>query len=137
VWLFPSRNDDGNVSETVVEVSTARSSAIEAAKLLQDRGSNRITDASKPGGSELSAPSIFAIRDGDDAAGARCILPSDEPRHDPRVAKAVVNGVARRAPRDAHAYESSRAPVIASQEEIALAEQLRLELERKYLNEPR
>jgi len=115
----------------------ARSCAIEAAKLLQDRGSNRITDGAKPGGPEVSAPFIFAIRDGDDTAGARRIMPSDERRHDPRVADAAVNGVARRAPRDAHANESSRAPVIASQEEIALAEQLRFELERKYLNEPR
>ena len=115
----------------------ARSGAIEAAKLLQGRGSNRITDASKPGGPELSAPSIFAIRNGDDAAGARRIMPSEGPRHDPRVVDAAVNGPARRVPRDGHVDESSRAPVVASPEEIALAEQLRLELERKYLNEPR
>ena len=36
-----------------------------------------------------------------------------------------------------HVDESLRAPVVASQEEIVLAEQLRLELKRKYLNEPR
>src|SRR5439155_17031306 len=76
VWLFLSRNDDGNASETGVKVAMARRGAIEAAKLLQDRGSNRITDASNPGGPELSEPSIFAIRDGDDAAGARRNMPS-------------------------------------------------------------
>jgi hypothetical protein len=137
VWLFLSRNDDGNVSETVAKSSTARRSAIEAANLLQDRGSTRITDASKPGGLVPSPPSIFVIADGDDAAGARRMMRSEEPRHDPRVADAAINGLARRVPRDVRADESSRASVVASPEEIALAQQLRLELERKYLNEPR
>jgi hypothetical protein len=64
------------------------------------------------------------------------MMPIEEPRQDPRPVDAAVNAVARRAPRGAHADESLRAPVVASQEEIVLAERLRLELERKYLSEP-
>ena len=51
--------------------------------------------------------------------------------------QAAVNQAARGATHGVHVDESLRAPVVASQEEIVLAEQLRLELKRKYLNEPR
>jgi hypothetical protein len=103
---------------------------------LQDRGSNPVAEPSEAGGSRGSAPSIVAIGDGDGAAGARGTMPVEEPRQDPRAVGAAVNGVAHGATRGAHADESLRAPVVASQEEIVLAEQLRLELKRKYLNWP-
>jgi len=65
-------------------------------------------------------------------------MPVEEPRHEPRaLGGAGVNGVTPAATRGVHANESLRAPVVASQEEIVLAEQLRLELKRKYLNESR
>jgi hypothetical protein len=84
-----------------------------------------------------TAPSDVAIANGDGAGGARRTMPVEEPRHDPRALGAGVNGVTPAATRGVHANESLRAPVVASQEEIVLAEQLRLELKRKYLNEPR
>src|SRR5207249_4580904 len=92
---------------------------IDAEKPLRNHGSNLVAEASIAGGS-----------------GSGGTTPVEEPRQDSRAVDAAVNWVARRAPRGAHADESLRAPVVASQEEIALAEQLRLELERKYLNEP-
>jgi hypothetical protein len=137
VWLF-SRKDDGNMSETAASTgSTARNDdGIHAEKHLQDRGSNLVAGVSTANGSWASTPSILAIGDGNGAAGPRGTMQVEGSPQDPRAVHAVVNGIARRAPRGAHADESLRAPVVASQEEIVLAEHLRLELERMYLKEP-
>ena len=129
----------GTMSETVASTeSTARSDGgIDVEKRLQDRGSNRVAEASAAGDSGASTPSNVAIANGDGAAaGARRTMPTEEPRHDPPAVGAGVSGVTHGATRGVHANESLRAPVVASQEEIVLAEQLRLELKRKYLNEP-
>ena len=123
------------MGETVASKTlTARISVgIDAEKRMQDRESNPV--AAVPGvGSLVSAPSIFTVGEDDDAAGARRTITVEEPRQDPRVVD-VANGVAHRVPRGAPAKDDAwRAPVVASQEEIVLAEQLRLKLERKYLN---
>jgi hypothetical protein len=85
---------------------------------------------------ESTVRSDGAIGNDDGAAGARRTMPVEKPRQDPRAVRAVVDGAAHQAARGMHADESLRAPVVASQEDIVLAEQLRLELERKYLNHP-
>ena len=83
-----------------------------------------------------TSETIFAIGDGDNTAGAPRVIPVEQPGQVPRAVDAAINAVASRAPRGARGDESVRAPVVASQEEIILAERLRLELERKYLREP-
>ena len=126
---FFRRGMTQNTNETVaLTESTARSRGeIDAEKRSHDRGSNRFVESS--GDSGDSTPSIVAIADGDGAAGVRRVMPVEEPRH--------VNGIAQGVTRSLHADESLRAPVVASQADIVLAEQLRLALERRYLNEPR
>ena len=134
---FFRRGMTQNTSETVASTESTASSGggIDAEKRSHDRGSNRFVESS--GDSGDSTPSIVAIADGDGAAGVRRVMPVEEPRHDPRAVGAVVNGIAQGVTRSMHADESLRAPVVASQEDIVLAEQLRLALERRYLNEPR
>jgi hypothetical protein len=94
-------------------------------------------EASGTGDSGDFTPSIVGIADGNGAARVRRTMPVEESRQDPPVVRAAVNQAAHEATRSMHVDESLRAPVVASQEEIVLAEQLRLEFKRKYLNEPR
>jgi hypothetical protein len=95
--------------------------------------SGRITEnMSETGASTASA---VAIAYGDVATGALRTMPAEKSRQDSRAVGAVLNGVAHGASRGMHTDDSLRAPVVASQEEIVLAEQLRLEFKRKYLNE--
>jgi len=128
-----------NMSETVASTqSTARNEGgIDADNRFQDSRTNAVAEASGTGNSGDSAPSIVRIADGDGAARVRRTMPFEEPRRDPPAVRAAINQASHGATAGMHVDESLRAPVVASQEEIVLAEQLRLELKRKYLNEPR
>jgi len=127
------------MSETVASTeSTARNNgAIAADNRLKDSRTNGVAEASGTGGSGDSAPSIVGIADGDGAGRVRRTMPAEDPRRDPPAVHTAVNQGVYGATHGTHVDESLRAPVVASQEEIVLAEQLRLELKRKYLNEPR
>ena len=130
--FFPPGRMTESTSETVASTESTTRSGDE---IDAERASNRFAEAS--GDSGDSTPSTIAIADGDGAAGVGRAIPVEEPRHDSRTVGAVLNGVAHGVTRSINADESLRAPVVASQEEIVLAERLRLALERKYLNEPR
>ena len=124
------------MSETVASTeSTARNDG--GVDALQDRRSNAVAQASRAGDSGKFTPPIVGIADGDGAARVRRTMPFEEPRRDPPAVRAAINQASHGATAGMHVDESLRAPVVASQEEIVLAEQLRLELKRKYLNEPR
>jgi hypothetical protein len=120
-----------NISEPVASTASTACKDGGFDAELQDRGSNRAAEASGAVDSGNSTPFVVAIAGGDVAA-----MPVEKPRQDRRAVRAVVNGAAHGATRGMRADESLRAPVVASPEEIVLAEQLRLELKKKYLNEP-
>jgi len=126
------------MSETVASTeSTARNDGgVDAEKRLQDRRSNAVAQASQAGDPGKFTPPIVGIADGDGTARVRRTMPAEEPKQDPPAVRAEANQAARGATRGNHVDEALRAPVVASQEEIVLAEQLRLQLKTKYLNEP-
>jgi len=128
-----------NMSETVASTeSTARNDGgVDAEKRLQDRRSNAVAQASQAGDSGKFTPPIVGIADGDGTARVRRTMPAQEPRQDPPAVQTAVSHGVYGATHGTHVDESLRAPVVASQEEIVLAEQLRLDLKRKYLHEPR